>query len=64
LKQAGLVEDRRTGKSSLYKLKAVEGSSGRILLTEARQQIPEAEPDQSRHAPRGEKAPGQDARLL
>jgi ArsR family transcriptional regulator len=45
LKQAGLVEDRRTGKSSLYKLKAVEGVLAG-LLTEARQQIPEAEPDQ------------------
>jgi ubiquinone/menaquinone biosynthesis C-methylase UbiE/DNA-binding HxlR family transcriptional regulator len=45
LKQAGLVEDRRTGKSSLYKLKAVEGTLAG-LLTEARQQIPEAEPDQ------------------
>ncbi len=45
LKQAGLVEDRRTGKSSLYKLKAVEGTLAG-LLTEARQQIAEAEPDQ------------------
>jgi ArsR family transcriptional regulator len=45
LKQAGLVEDRRTGKSSLYKLKAVEGTLAG-LLSEARQQIPEAEPDQ------------------
>jgi ubiquinone/menaquinone biosynthesis C-methylase UbiE/DNA-binding HxlR family transcriptional regulator len=45
LKQAGLVEDRRTGKSSLYKLKVVEGTLAG-LLTEARQQIAEAEPDQ------------------
>jgi ArsR family transcriptional regulator len=45
LKQAGLVEDRRTGKSSFYKLKVVEGALAG-LLTEARQQIPEAEPDQ------------------
>jgi ArsR family transcriptional regulator len=45
LKQAGLVEDRRTGKSSLYKLKAVEATLAG-LLTEARQQIPEADPDQ------------------
>ena len=45
LKQSGLVEDRRTGKSSLYKLKAIEGTLAG-LLTEARQQIPEAEPDQ------------------
>jgi len=45
LKQAGLVEDRRTGKSSLYKLKVVEGTLAG-LLTEARQQIADAEPDQ------------------
>jgi len=45
LKQAGLVEDRRTGKSSLYKQMAVEGTLAG-LLTEARQQIPEAELDQ------------------
>ena len=45
LKQAGLVEDRRTGKSSLYKLKAVESTIAG-LLAEARQQIAEAEPDQ------------------
>jgi ArsR family transcriptional regulator len=45
LKQAGLVEDRRTGKSSFYKLKVVEGALAG-LLTEARQQIPEAETDQ------------------
>jgi ArsR family transcriptional regulator len=45
LKQAGLVEDRRTGKSSLYKLKAVEGALAE-LLTEARHQIPESEQDQ------------------
>jgi len=45
LKQAGLVEDRRTGKSSLYRLMAVEGTTAG-LLTEARQQIPEADSDQ------------------
>ncbi|MFZ1084064.1 MAG: metalloregulator ArsR/SmtB family transcription factor [Terracidiphilus sp.] len=45
LKQAGLVEDRRTGKSSLYRLIAVDGLLAG-LLAEARQQIPEAEPDQ------------------
>src|SRR5271166_2281822 len=43
LKQAGLVEDRRTGKSSLYRLNA--GSAEGILvdlLTQARSEIPEA----------------------
>src|SRR6202142_2442507 len=46
LKQAGIVEDRRTGKSSLYKLTAPEPTLTGILA-EARQQIPEAEPDQA-----------------
>src|ERR1700733_2931345 len=46
LKQAGLVEDRRTGKSSLYKLVAADGIlSG--LLTEAETEIPEALADQA-----------------
>jgi ubiquinone/menaquinone biosynthesis C-methylase UbiE/biotin operon repressor len=44
LKQAGLVEDRRTGKSSLYKLTAPDATIAGILA-EARRQIPEAEPD-------------------
>jgi ArsR family transcriptional regulator len=44
LKQAGLVEDRRTGKSSLYKLIAPEPTLDGILA-EARQQIPETEAD-------------------
>ncbi len=46
LKQAGVVEDRRTGKSSLYKLTAPEPTLAGILA-EARKQIPEAEPDQA-----------------
>ena len=46
LKQAGLVEDRRTGKSSLYQLTAPEATVAGIL-TEACRQIPEAEPDQA-----------------
>ena len=46
LKQAGLVEDRRTGKSSLYKLVAADGILAG-LLTEARGQIPEAQSDQA-----------------
>jgi ArsR family transcriptional regulator len=44
LKQTGLVEDRRTGKSSLYKLTAPDATLAGIL-NEARRQIPEAEPD-------------------
>jgi DNA-binding transcriptional ArsR family regulator/precorrin-6B methylase 2 len=46
LKQAGLVEDRRTGKSSLYRLAAANGIVAG-LLTEARKEIPEAGPDQA-----------------
>jgi ubiquinone/menaquinone biosynthesis C-methylase UbiE/DNA-binding transcriptional ArsR family regulator len=48
LKQAGLVEDRRTGKSSLYSLKIdptdniLEG-----LLKQAKNEIPEASPDRA-----------------
>jgi ubiquinone/menaquinone biosynthesis C-methylase UbiE/DNA-binding transcriptional ArsR family regulator len=48
LQQAGLVEDRRTGKNSLYRLKADE--SKRIveeLLEQAKGEIPEAGTDQA-----------------
>jgi ArsR family transcriptional regulator len=45
LKQAGLVEDRRTGKSSLYRLVAVDGLLAG-LLAQAKKEIPEAAPDQ------------------
>jgi ArsR family transcriptional regulator len=45
LKQAGLVEDRRTGKSNLYRLAAANGIVAG-LLTEAREEIPEAASDQ------------------
>ena len=44
LKQAGLVEDRRAGKSSLYKLASADGIVGE-LLEKAREEIPEAKPD-------------------
>src|SRR5271157_1271884 len=52
LKQAGLVEDRRTGKSNLYRLSRPAGASGAggilvDLLTQARSEIPEASADQS-----------------
>jgi ubiquinone/menaquinone biosynthesis C-methylase UbiE/DNA-binding transcriptional ArsR family regulator len=48
LKQAGLVEDRRTGKSSLYSLQtdnAKDVLDG--LLTQAREQIPESASDKA-----------------
>ena len=47
LRQAGLVEDRRTGKSSFYKLTA-KGMEDILtgLLTQAREEIPEATADQ------------------
>jgi len=48
LKQAGLVEDRRTGKSSLYRLTTGNGSSiiG-DLLARAEREIPEAKHDKA-----------------
>jgi ArsR family transcriptional regulator len=48
LKQAGLVEDRRTGKSSLYRL-TTSGGGGVLdqILAEARNEIPEAASDQA-----------------
>ena len=46
LKQAGLVEDRRTGKSNLYRLKpAAADPILESLLKQAQQQIPEAARD-------------------
>jgi ArsR family transcriptional regulator len=47
LKQAGLVEDRRTGKSSLYRLSAADGSPLDEILARARKEIPEAAADQA-----------------
>jgi len=48
LKQAGLVEDRRTGKSNLYRY-AASGGGGVLdgLLDQARGEIPEAAQDQA-----------------
>jgi ubiquinone/menaquinone biosynthesis C-methylase UbiE/DNA-binding transcriptional ArsR family regulator len=46
LKQAGLVEDRRAGKNSLYRLKSGSAIVGE-LLGEARNEIPEAKRDQA-----------------
>src|SRR5579859_7032544 len=46
LKQVGLVEDRRTGKYSLYRLASQNGSDVLPkLLGEAREEIPEAKTD-------------------
>jgi ArsR family transcriptional regulator len=52
LKQAGLVEDRRTGKSNLYRLSSPAGTSGAVgvldqFLAEAKKEIPEASQDQT-----------------
>jgi ArsR family transcriptional regulator len=46
LKQAGLVEDRRTGKSNLYRVVAPNGILS-DLLAEAKAEIPEAPADQA-----------------
>ena len=49
LKQAGLVEDRRTGKSNLYRLCSTFVRGGVLdgLLAQARQETPEAASDQA-----------------
>jgi ArsR family transcriptional regulator len=47
LKQAGLVEDRRTGKSNLYKLTPVDDSPLDEILAQAKAEIPEAKSDQA-----------------
>jgi ubiquinone/menaquinone biosynthesis C-methylase UbiE/DNA-binding HxlR family transcriptional regulator len=47
LRQAGLVEDRRTGKSNLYKLSPAHGSPLDEILARAWAEIPEAQTDQS-----------------
>jgi ubiquinone/menaquinone biosynthesis C-methylase UbiE len=48
LKQAGLVEDRRTGKNNLYRLKR-ENGAGVLgeLFNQARHELPESKPDQA-----------------
>src|SRR5277367_6509749 len=48
LKQAGLVEDRRTGKSSLYSIK-IDSTDSVLegLLKQAKSEIPEASPDRA-----------------
>jgi ubiquinone/menaquinone biosynthesis C-methylase UbiE/biotin operon repressor len=47
LKQAGLVEDRRTGKNNLYQLAPADGSPLGQILAQAKQEIPEAPRDQA-----------------
>jgi SAM-dependent methyltransferase len=47
LKQAGLVEDRRTGKSNLYRASSAEGSPLEEILALAKTEIPEATSDQA-----------------
>jgi ArsR family transcriptional regulator len=47
LKQAGLVEDRRTGKSNLYKLGPADGSPLDEILDRAKAEVPEAATDQA-----------------
>lgn len=47
LKRAELVEDRRTGKSSLYRLIAAPGGVLREVLDNANKEIPEAAQDQA-----------------
>src|ERR1035437_8367410 len=46
LKQVKLVEDRRTGKSNLYRL-LEQDAVVTSLLVQARKEIPEARPDQA-----------------
>src|ERR1700693_5431102 len=49
LRQAGLVEDRRTGKSSFYRLATTSGGDGVLdeILIRARGEAPEAAADQA-----------------
>src|ERR1700679_549017 len=47
LKQAGLVEDRRTGKSNFYRLAITESGPLQQILSEADAEIPEAAPDKA-----------------
>jgi ArsR family transcriptional regulator len=47
LKQAGLVEDRRTGKNSLYRLSPADDSPIDEILVRAAKEIPEASSDQA-----------------
>jgi ArsR family transcriptional regulator len=47
LKQASLVEDRRTGKNSLYRLSPANGTPIDQILSRAKNELPESGPDQA-----------------
>jgi len=47
LKQAGLVEDRRTGKNNLYRLAAAQGGPLDEILAQARRETPESAADEA-----------------
>ena len=47
LRQAGLVEDRRTGKNNLYRISPADGGPVDQILAQAEQEIPEAHRDQA-----------------
>ena len=70
LKQAGLVEDRRTGKSNLYRftpaISATSGGGWRFdrLLDQAKSRNSRSRTGSGGHAPGAPQAPGQDAQLL
>ena len=65
LKQAGLVEDRRTGKNSLYRLTTGNGNDVLAdLLVRAQREIPEADARPRHASTRRQKTPGQDARFF
>ena len=62
LKQAGLVDDRRTGKNAFYRLTAPAELMD--LLRKAAAEVPEAAEDQQRSAPGPAQAAGPDAPLF
>ena len=64
LKQAGLVEDRRTGKSNLYRFATAWGSTFGRDSCRRREGDSEVRIRPGRHAPRTQEAPGQDARVF
>ena len=67
LKQAELVEDRRTGKSNLYRLSSgapAEDSPLDEILDQGEERNPRSRAGPGRHAPRSAQAPGQDASVF
>ena len=61
LKQAGMVEDRKQGKNSLYRLRTGNWST---CCIPRRSEIPEAKDDAQSAATRARKTPRQGARLF